>query len=314
MNRGFRILAILLLVLLISGVKGCEKGKETGALGAYIGGTDGLAVSFLDDEPPEKVLDNNQESFFITLSLENKGEYDIPKGKIIASLSGIPREDFSMSLLDAKSANVIEGKHKLGGEILEGVMDELQFPEAKYKYDLSADLVQKMRADVCYLYQTEGLAKLCLKKNPSARDDTDICEINNEAVSLESSSAPVKVTNVKEQSAGQAEVLLIFDIENVGEGDVYLPDTFSGECSGWEKKKDSLSISVEAVAKNLIVKCTMLGDKSKGDIKLVSGKRKATCRVSTSALQDTAFESPFNIKLNYFYKVAIGKEILIQNL
>lgn len=312
MNRGFKLFGIFLVLVLISGATGCED-KKVGA-GAYIGGTDGLSIGFVADEPPTNVLDNDQDSFFITLSLENKGEYDIPKGEIIGTISGIPKADFSMSSLNAKSSNVVEGRHKVAGEIVEGASDELGFAEARYKYDLNADLLQKMRVDVCYLYETTGLAKLCLKNKPSERGKDDICKVNNENVDLESSSGPVKITNVKEQSAGASEVLLMFDVENVGEGEPYLPNTFSSDCTYQDKNRNRLDVSVESVSGTVSVRCTLLGDSSSGDIKLVGDKKKVTCRLGTRGLQETAFESPFNIKLNYFYKVALYKEILIENL
>lgn len=313
MSRGFRVFAILLVLILVSGVKGCEKGGKI-STGAYVGGTDGLAVSFVADEPPAKVLDNNQDPFSITLSIENNGEYDIPKGGVIASISGIPKTDFSMASLDAKSTNVIEGKHRVGEEVVEGVTDELRFVEARYKYDLNANLLQNMRVDVCYLYQTEGLAKLCLKKNPAVRDEEDICRVNNEAADLESSSAPVKITNLRERSAGESEVLIMFDVENVGAGSVYPPNAFTEKCSGQDKNKDRLSISVKSVAGNIQVKCATLGEKSSGEIRLVNNKKTVSCKASTSNLQETAFESPFSIELKYFYKVSLYKEILIENL
>ena len=313
MNRGLRLLVLLIMLVFISGASSCEKSSKVSP-GAYIGGTDGLGISFVADEPPVKVLDNDQDSFFVTLALENKGEFNIPKGGVIGTISGLAKNDFSIASLSAQSANVIEGRHKLGGEIIEGVSDELNFAEARYKYDLSADLLQKMRVDVCYLYQTEGLAKLCLKKNPSERDISDICKVNNEAIDLETSSGPVKITNVKEQSAGGSEVIFMFDIENVGGGENYLPTTFSSKCVYDEGDKNKLKVSIESVSGDLKSKCSVMNDNSQGEVKLVSGKRKVTCRVSTSVLQEGAFESPFNIKLDYFYKVSLYKEITIENL
>ena len=177
-RRGYAIFFVLLILLL--GAEGCpeKKGTETG-LGAYIGGTNGLDISFVDEEPPLEVLDANQDTFYITLLVENMGEYTIPKGKIITTLSGINKDAFGLETLNIKSVNDLLGKSKIGDEVIEGGLDQMQFDPASYKPDLSADFATQLRADVCYNYKTNSLIKLCLKKNPIQRKQEDVCVVTS---------------------------------------------------------------------------------------------------------------------------------------
>ena len=96
MKRGYIIL--LLVVLLI--IAGCTGGtNKIEKPRAFIGGNDALSIKFVDDQPPKKVLDNNQEPFEITLLIKNNGEHDLIDSDIIATLSGISQQDFQMNAL-----------------------------------------------------------------------------------------------------------------------------------------------------------------------------------------------------------------------
>src|SRR3989338_6074572 len=97
--------SVLVLILMLSlFIFGCQNAtnKDSKSLGIFIGGTDGVDFSFITNEPPSSVLDNNQEPFFITLELQNKGEFTVPANKIIASITGINAEAFSLSSLNSK--------------------------------------------------------------------------------------------------------------------------------------------------------------------------------------------------------------------
>src|SRR3989344_1440153 len=104
------VLVLVLLTILIAGCQGTK--KEEQSLGIFIGGLDALDFSFIEGQPPSKVLDSLQEPFFIGLKLQNKGEYEIPANKLIASISGINSDSFSLSSLNTKLSIPLEGKTK----------------------------------------------------------------------------------------------------------------------------------------------------------------------------------------------------------
>lgn len=314
-TRGIFYFVFLVLILSLSGIQGCptkdeEKGEEE--LGAYIGGTDGLGISFVEEEPPETVLDNNQDPFYITLLVENNGEYSIPAGKIIATISGISKDAFGMSSLNAKSKSELFGKTKFGNEVIEGGVDNLQFDQANYKHDLSADFSTQLRADVCYNYQTKSLVKLCLKKNPVQRKQEDICLVTNENVDAENSGAPLQISGINSRGSSDS-VTFTFTVENKGTGEAYENNAFTDSCMVKSDKQDKVNVKVVSESGKLAIKCGVLENKDYGIIRLVDNRKTISCSFKTSALQDTAFEEPFEITLDYFYKGAIGKDLIVIN-
>ena len=310
-KKGVLILVILLSLFII----GCQTGqkKEKQTLGIFIGGTDALDFSFLEGQPPSKVLDNLQEPFFIGLKLQNKGEYEIPQNKIIASLSGINSEAFSLSSLNTKLAIPLEGKIKSGDQIIESSPEEIQFDEANYRHDLNADFPTSLRVDVCYEYKTKTISKVCLKKKAVEKTLEDKCSILSDSVVTETSSAPIQVRDVKQRSSAAQEVKLTFKIINQGKGDVYPPTAFSDKCTEITAEKNKLFVEVTSPSASVNIKCSQMQDSNKGIIKLALNEKTISCDIPTSNLQETAFEEPVNIVLSYFYKGSIEKQITVLN-
>src|SRR3989344_3862943 len=110
MKRGNVVFVLIALLFLV----GCQRGNtdDQQGQGAFVGGDAGLQIAFAENEPPEVVLDNNQESFFITLLLKNQGEYTIPKNGLIASVSGVSKDAFSIPSLNKKNDIEIIGTKK----------------------------------------------------------------------------------------------------------------------------------------------------------------------------------------------------------
>lgn len=312
--RGIFYVVFLVLILSLSGAQGCstKETTETEELGAYVGGTSGLDISFVSEEPPETVLDNNQDLFYITLYLQNMGEYTVPAGKVIATLSGINKDAFGMKSLNTKSKSEILGKSKIGNDIVDGGVDSLQFDQANYKYDLSADFSTQLRADVCYNYQTKSLIKLCLKKNPIQRKQNDICAVTNENVDMENSGAPLQLTGVKSRGSSDS-ITLTFTVENQGAGETYESNTFTDSCTVKPEKQNNVNVKVKSESGKLTANCGVLNNNDQGIVRLVDGRKTISCNIKTSSLQDTAFEEPFEITLDYFYKEAIGKDLVVIN-
>jgi hypothetical protein len=308
-TRGYVLLFVLMLSLL--GVEGCPEEKTSGDLGAYIGGTNGMDISFVDEEPPMQVLDQD-DPFYITLLVENMGEYTIPSGKIIATLSGVSKEAFNINSLSIKSSSDLFGKTKIGEEVIEGGLEELQFSQAEHKYDLPADFSTQLRADVCYLYKTNSLAKLCLKKNPIQRNQDDVCFVTNENVEIENSGSPLQISDVKTR-AGSKSVTLTFVVENKGSGNVYEENSFSSNCILKQDKKDKISVEIKTRTAKLPIQCGVLEDSNKGVVRLINDRKTISCNIMTTSLQDTAFEEPVEIILDFFYKEAIGKTFTVVN-
>ena len=305
------VVVLLILALLISGCQTQKKDQKS--LGIFIGGKAGLEISFIENQPPPKVLDDNQDHFLITLKLLNKGEYTIPSNKVIASLSGISAEAFSISSLNSKSQVSLEGIFKSGDDVIQSSPEELQFDEASYKFDLNADFPTSLRADVCYQYQTKSVSKTCLKRKAVERNTEDKCSINSDKVETELSGAPIKIKDVKQRSSAANEIKLTFTVVNEGKGEVYSPTTFTDKCIDVSDERNKLLVEVKAPSGKADIRCSQLQDSNKGIIKLALKEKIINCNIPTSNLQEIAFEEPIEIILSYFYKESIEKQITVLN-
>jgi hypothetical protein len=307
-KRG--LLALILMLSLF--IFGCQQqAKKDSASGIFLGGTDAVEFSFVENQPPLQVLDDNQDPFSITINLQNKGEYTVPANKIIASLSGISAEAFSISSLHTALKIPLEGKIKSGDQVIQSSPEELLFDEAIYKHDLNADFPTSLRADICYLYQTRAVSKLCLKKKAVERNTEDKCLVNSNEVSTESSSAPVKIKNVRQRSSGTSQIKLTFTIVNEGKGEVYPPLAFTDKCVEKRLDENRLLLEVSSASGKSRFKCSQLNGASKGEIKLTLKEKIVSCDIPTDSFQEIAFEEPANIILSYFYKGSIEKQITV---
>ncbi|MEM4266565.1 MAG: hypothetical protein QW404_00720, partial [Candidatus Nanoarchaeia archaeon] len=312
-KRGIIIFLALSLVLSLV-LSGCaNEKKNVRKLTNYIGGTDGLAISFSKNAPPDKVLDDRQEDFDVAIFLENKGEYTIENGRILATLSGIDREVFNLPSLSARNKGDLERRVNDRGVIREGGKDEISFGTATITQDFANDFTTDIVADICYDYRTVAVASICLKKETLQLKTTDACLIDNEKVDFENSGAPVQVTHVETRKAGRNSVKVTFMIENKGAGETYLQGTFTDSCSGHEKDEAKVHVSLTAPSPRISFKCDLFDGSSQGNVKLYDKKRQVSCTIDTSSVQETAFEAPINIQIDYTYRNAIFKEITIEN-
>lgn len=307
-------LLLFVFLIVLAGCASLTRTQQPESEGAFVGGTQGLSMSFVEGEPPARVLDDGQEVFFITLMLRNEGEFTVPTGRIISSLSGISQDAFALKSLDAKSDFVLESKSKSRDATLPGGQEEISFGEAKYKPDLPADFPIDLRADICYDYQTEAVTSICLKKNVLARDELeDNCMIDNPSLKVENSGGPIQISNVNERPGGNNKVRVSFDVSNRGIGAVYEPNTFTSSCGGNEDKKDTMFVEISSTSNKYKIACSRFGNTNRGLVRLVNGVKTVNCEVDTSGLQETSFTDFLIIKSTYMYRDAVSVPITIEN-
>lgn len=311
MKRGL-IIVLLIGLIFLSGIKGCEK-KEVSREG-YLGGIEGLDISFAEGEPPEKVLDANTDPFTITLLLKNKGESDISEKGIVVTLTGINKDAFQISDLTKRNDDAITKSGLEQGKTVTGGQDEITY-DAEYRDDLPTDFIQTIGANVCYRYTTGALAKVCLRKEASARArDNDVCVIYEDK-DVSNSGAPMQVMTLSERPAGTNKARVIFEIENKGLGVPYTKDTFSGgACLESGNRDNEKRVNVKVTSDDDVsINCNKLDGRSEGVLRLVEGKVILSCDIDTSRLQESTFISPLEITLDYFYKDFVSQEITIEN-
>ena len=90
MRKEFIFLLVLLFLLASCSNSGTTVSNER----AFIGGTTGLLINFVEGEPPGEVTDGDATPFTVTMKLENQGETFVSKTSskssvVIASLFSI---------------------------------------------------------------------------------------------------------------------------------------------------------------------------------------------------------------------------------
>ena len=112
-RRGIGVVSFLIFISFTFLISGCEEKVVENNIGdPFVGGTTGLTFIFQEFEPPTSVLDDSQEEFYITLLVKNAGEWTVPEGRVIASLSGIQAVAFNMNSLSTNSEVDISGTTK----------------------------------------------------------------------------------------------------------------------------------------------------------------------------------------------------------
>lgn len=313
MKKG--LIAILIIASLLF-LAGCgQQGATTVSLGSFLGGTEGIIFEFVPDEPPATVLDAGNDPFFITLEFQNNGEYQVEEGEILTTLSGISYNSFSIDKASLRNENALEKGYlnKQTGEIVEGSIDQISY-EADYKDDLAYDLPFTISANVCYAYQTQAVAGMCLSKQPTRRaQETDVCTIT-EQKEVGNSGGPLQVTSFSERASSQDEVTVTFKIENLNTGEAYTPGFITqADCVANEREKGKINVRV-ASEQQVTIACPKLNGATSGEVRLINGQTTVTCRINTGSLAEaTPFSGALDIQLDYTYKDYITTDLLVEN-
>lgn len=301
MKKIIAVLGILLLIFLI----GCKEKEEKPGKSPFIGGSQGIVAEFqimgLEEGGVETVFEN--EEFDVIVTLKNKGEADVAgessagamDGKVKVSIKGVDTGLFFTNYADKTNTVILEKVsefNKLGGE------EEINFGQAKLvSIPAGSYYDAEFFGFIEYDYSTYvNVPKVCFKEN---LNDKTVCEVSG-TKSVFSSSAPIQVKSVTENSAGSSRIALIFEVEDVGVGRSKL-QTDTEFNPRYDKVKFTLSE-------------TDWDCKSGGQqeiAKFVDNKATIRC-VSPTLPDNTLFTKQVTIQLDYTYRDIIQKIIRIK--
>ncbi|MEK6903433.1 MAG: hypothetical protein AABW64_02190 [Nanoarchaeota archaeon] len=312
MKRG--IIAVILAVFFLSSCQNNGDPNTTQPGDSFIGGVKGIDVAFASDEPPQVVLDNNQQEFFLTLLLRNEGEFTVPTGQLIASLSGVQKQAFGLQSLTVTNTLPIAGAQKqVTGGNLPGATEQVEFGKAQYTIDIPADFTTTLRADICYTYQTQALANICLKKDVLRKDLDDVCDVKVPNLPIENSGGPFQVVQAHEDTVGKNKIKFNFKVKNSGIGAIYEPGSFTNLCAGQEDKRDKVKITLTSPENAFQIQCSQLGNTHTGVVRLVNGEKDISCTIDTTNLQDITFQGLVIVTMDYMYRSGVIKQLVVQN-
>ncbi len=315
---------IILVFLVITIIVGCKKESATGPrFEPFIGGKEGLRMSWVEGLPPETVLDKGRQPFGIGAKLTNVGEEYVGQGAGYVEIIGINPKDFNKNgQADMRKFLPIplrEAKRSIDGTIIEGGQTVVEFTDLKYLPSLQGDTPINMRANLCYDYRTKTSTKICAKRELIEVGKTKICEISGKK-DPKNSGGPVQITSVKESPLGEGKIQVIFEIEHVSDKNnlIFKRGT---ECDDRidNQNRNVVYIRVTSDVYGKKADCSGGGfedpdtDGQGGYINLYGGQKRAlTCTYDISDIGSAVFEPLFTVDLFYRYYQYAEKPITIK--
>jgi len=312
-KRLLMAVGALFLLLFATGCPGPE--EPTTTIGkAFVGGSQGLEITFLTGLPPSDVFDTDN-PFQVGLKIENKGEFSIDnKNDIQITITGINPEDFgvtSAQLSDA-SPDPLQGRRLDGaGNVIQGDFTTVEFPEMQYVNTISGSIPFTIRANVCYEYGTKAQGKLCIAEDlRGITGEPSICDPNR-VIPAENSGAPIQITNFRQNVAGPNKVDFFFTIRKTsGVTDSLFKKGSS--CDPLLANRDVVWVDVSETGLGTLT-CSGLreGTTTTGFVTLFNNEREIRC---SQVVDDPAdLEKVIDIELTYAYKEFIDRTLNVKH-
>jgi len=322
MKRGLLALMIGFTIFLVS----CATpgGSDIGPIETpFAGGVEGLSMQFVRGAPPNEIFDNGKFPFSITVFIENLGEHDVLPGEGYLEITGIDPKAFDLSSQSDLRQDIpeeIDGVVKnFQGTILLGDKIDMSFDELNYLPDLTGNFVSRIRANLCYDYETIGTTNLCVKRDLLTNLATkQICDLSGPKRVFNSGS-PIQITAVDQNPAGSDKLQVLFTISHVGfpEDRFYKQGT---ECDDVETNPDKDLVWFEVVSELAGSKAECSGlrdavpDRSAGFVELQNGvDTQVVCGFDVTGVE-SIYETPLNVKLRYRYSQFIEVPLLIKDV
>ncbi|MFH1181837.1 MAG: hypothetical protein V1702_02670 [Candidatus Woesearchaeota archaeon] len=336
MKNFILITAVIISILFLAGCQTGDSGTtSTGT--PYIGGTNGLLISFLDNSPPAQVSDGGQFPFQIVVLLENAGEANISKKKANVTISGLYPSDFGVAQSELSNSNeddIIGMKKDSAGNKIQGMTAQVIIPKTEgkqlaFKRSLSAGNIElPIQTNVCYSYKTMASGKYCLRQNPVSTV-AGVCEASGPK-EIFSSASPIGVDSLVESFAGGNTININFRISKKGNGNVFKwsPDNEGAVCgqTAGSKVSDQNIVNVTvgvpedpATPPEDRVKITCYGlsssgdQKNKGAVRLDNqGNAMVSCKIANNAQVDAVRE--VLIEVLFDYSEVRSSSLIVQRL
>ena len=331
-----RVLIVLFAIAFLA-MAGCQPAEpQTRGGMAFIGGTQGLAISFVDSMPPPEIFDAAQSVFSVGVYLQNVGEAPISQSSLrnrygYVEIIGISPQQFGKgSQQDLKvtfaEANInLEGSRRgFQGEIIAGEIDIISIDDLTYLPDRVGNQEVTVRANVCYEYATFTNTDICIKDDiiENVFDDT-ICTLSG-AKPVSNSGAPIQVTHLTQSPGSRETIVVTFTVANVGRGVPFLPWDAQGapadacrQTFGHNPARNTVYAEVTVGGDSSLynIRCPLLGGSNAGNIPMWQGSEATlTCTITpVNTGGSRIFTDSLQIDMWYTYFEAIERPLLIRD-
>ncbi len=304
------ILAAVALFILAS-CTAPEEGKAIDLTSPFIGGTTGLQIAFQGLR--KEVFDGGSDPFDVLVRLENKGESPIKKEDVRVKLSGFNPGEFTKreeQLMKNADEDILESRLDPAGTVLIAPPAVVEFTELNHMAPITgASASFPLRAEVCYMYQTKAVSKLCVRSNILNPPEGGICNVNEDKTVF-NSGAPVQVQSVKESARAKDKIGFSFEIRQAGAGKIFEKRS---KCDITQRKNEN-RVHVVVDSKIQGITCTGLtssGTKAEGFVTLFEGIKLVTCTQPITTKSD--FEQIISIEATYDYEEFIQTDITVKS-
>jgi hypothetical protein len=323
MNKGIILLTIFAMTVFLTG---CGEQASTGR--TFVGGNEGLKISFAEGNPPSVTTDGGTGGFNIIVKMQNLGESTIDANDGYVQIWGPDPQTYGASWPDFKKmfsdqdgfGTELRGAVMSNGQVLSGGIATIDFTDLKYIPIIPGESPpQPIWANVCYKYKTRAVAQICVKNNvEQALSGKEICDVEGEK-SPQNSGAPIQVTSLKESYAGNGKIGLMVTITHTGSGDNFFKDD-SLECNDLPSNTDAGKVrvtfeDVQVSGRTVPVVCTGLDND--GYVRLYSESGKETynlyCTVDVSG-SNNVVNVPVSLELSYTYLQHVESNIVIRHV
>lgn len=324
MKKAILIMVLVMLAVFIAGCKSDTTTDQTGITTGtkFVGGTEGIALSFVTGTPPERVADQEQ-PFGISVQLENRGDHDVENtADATVMITGIDPADFGVSAADMKQdtpEQLLGASIDTEGGRVSGTLVTLDFPASgsfQHQQSIAGQATYNVRAEVCYAYGTIANSKLCILEDLLGKTgkESQLCQVT-ETKAVDGSGAPVQVTEFKESVASSNKVAFVFKVSHVGTGTVH---KLASECDDTYQQRDIVGVEIETGIAGGSLTCSGMQNGQavgasgyKGDVTLLNGEREVRC---TQTVNDpTDVEKLVRVDLAYEYKQHVDTQLTVEH-
>ena len=285
------VVSFLLMFLLV--VSACSSSKDTNSVDSpYFGGSQGLL-----SEVEEIGLVNSQtgkqevfedESFPISLRLNNRGEFTIPANSIKLSIKGISPVDFTgIDFFKTNSKDV----EKVSEALKDGGEEVVFFGDAQYKGVVGTFYDANVFVEYVYPYESYiAIPRVCYKGDPK---DKTICDLDGSKPAF-ISAGPIGMGAVVERPAGKGRITLEIPIKNMGTSQGGRAKAY--DYNDFSPIFDEVAFQVQTPGWD----CSARGNPNVARI-VNNGDVTILCRYDNIGEKEI-YTSQVDVKLTYFYK------------
>lgn len=318
MKRVASYLAVLAVAVLLAACSGGGEESSTGT--GFIGGDNGVQLSFSNNAPPSTVADNGQQRFPVIVEARNRGETDVPASNATLTLEGFSYSAFNKSqesLTRQPSEDIPGNRQTPDGQVIDAAPVFTEYPGFSYVDDVQAGYQTAMIANMCYEYGSTLSSEVCIRDDMLTSETSTPCSVSGTRTSS-SSGAPVKITKVAQEVSTSDRTLLTFTVQNKGSGDTYRTGT---TCDPDQDQRVEGDLVVRFSGLDGVTEFDCRGHQEIGNrtyrlrmsqSDLTNGDT-FTCDLTIPAENRNNREEPFNAEIDYLYETSESKTLTVRN-